>query len=107
MQKASIGGSRYFLLIKDDYLHFRFVYCTKQKSEVIEKVRIFVIVAQSIGHRVSVVRSDNGTEFINAELRKFLEQNGIRYQKSVPYTPEQNGSAERDMRSITTTKTIS
>lgn len=47
MQEMSIGGSRYFLLFKDDFSHFRFVYCIKQKSEVIEKFRIFVKFAHS------------------------------------------------------------
>lgn len=34
MAENSIGGSRYFLLFKDDYSHFRFVYFLRNKSEV-------------------------------------------------------------------------
>lgn len=34
MQQDSIGGSRYFLLFKDDFSHFRVVYFMKEKSEV-------------------------------------------------------------------------
>jgi len=34
METDSIGGSKYFLLIKDDYSHYRIVYFIKHKSEV-------------------------------------------------------------------------
>lgn len=36
MEKDSIGGSRYFLLLKDDYSHYHHVYFLKAKSEVYE-----------------------------------------------------------------------
>lgn len=36
MEEASHGGSRYFLLLKDDFSHYRHVYFLKQKSEVCE-----------------------------------------------------------------------
>lgn len=101
MQEMSIGGSRYYLLFKDDFSHFRFIYCIKQKSEVVEKLRVFVKLAQKQnGHNISIIRSDNGTEFVNAEVKKFLENNGIRHQRTVPYTPEQNGAAERENRTV-------
>lgn len=40
MQTSSIVGSKYFLLIKDRFSHFRFVYFLKQKSEIAAKVKI-------------------------------------------------------------------
>lgn len=33
-------------------------------------------------------------------MNEFLEANGIRHRRSVKYTPEQNGSAEREMRTV-------
>ena len=50
---------------------------------------------KQIGNAVKAVRSDRGTEFLNAELQNFLVENGIRQQTSAPYTPQQNGYAER------------
>lgn len=101
MQVESIGGSRYFLILKDDFSHFRFVFFMKYKSEVYEKVKLFLKLAQnSYGHNVQVFRSDNGTEFINDKMKKLFETEGIRHQKTVPYNPQQNGSAEREMRTI-------
>lgn len=74
MQTSSIGGSRYFLLLKDDFSHFRFVYFLGQKSEVAANVKNAVMrMQQEGGHKVQIFRSDNGTEFVNAELKKFFE----------------------------------
>ena len=41
------------------------------------------------------IRSDNGTEFKNYTLDEFLSDEGIKHQYSAPYTPQQNGVAER------------
>ena len=52
------------------------------------------------GNAVKAVRSDRGTEFLNAELQNLLMENGIQQQTSAPYTPQQNGNAERYNRTI-------
>ena len=101
MHETSIGGSRYFLLLKDDYSHFRVVYFLKQKSEVAGNVKNFVRQMQNMqGHNVRIFRSDNGGESVNNELKGFFDEMGIHYQRAVAYTPEQNGCAEREMRTI-------
>ncbi|XP_073262876.1 uncharacterized protein [Populus alba] len=41
-----------------------------------------------------VLRSDNGGEFINQELKQYLINYGIVHQTSCPYTSQQNGVAE-------------
>ncbi|KAJ9553033.1 hypothetical protein OSB04_017078 [Centaurea solstitialis] len=50
--------------------------------------------------KVKVIRSDNGTEFKNADLNSFCEEKGIERQYSTPRTPEQNGVAERRNRTL-------
>lgn len=45
-------------------------------------------------------RSDNGTEFINSKFKNICKNRGIIHETTVPYTPEQNGRAEREMRTI-------
>ena len=101
MQEPSIGGSRYFLLLKDEYSHFRFIFFLHQKSEVYQKIKTFVNLCEnSYGHKVKTLRTDNGTEFLNVDVKQYLESKGIRHQRTVPYTPEQNGCVEREMRTI-------
>lgn len=45
--------------------------------------------------RVKVVRIDNEGEFVNHEFVKCLANLGIVYHRTCPYTPQQNGVAER------------
>ncbi|KAI5323859.1 hypothetical protein L3X38_032932 [Prunus dulcis] len=45
--------------------------------------------------RIQVLRSDNDGEFLNHDLNQFLQDHGIIHQRSCPYTPQQNGVAER------------
>ncbi|XP_070144855.1 uncharacterized protein [Drosophila kikkawai] len=44
--------------------------------------------------------SDNGTEFLNKESDEFLRQCGISRRLSAPHTPQQNGVAERQNRTL-------
>lgn len=101
MEVTSIGGSKYFLILEDDFTRMAFVYFVKAKDEVFECFRSFKHeVENQKGKRIKVLRTDNGGEFCSREFEKFLKENGIIHQKTNPYTPEQNGSAERLNRTI-------
>lgn len=98
---ASLGGSKYFLMLKDDFSGYRHVYFVKSKSEVKGKIcNFFKLVENQTGNKIASVRSDNGLEFLNQELTSVTEQMGIRHEKSCVYTPKQNGRAEREMRTL-------
>lgn len=47
------------------------------------------------------MRSDNGTEYTNGKIQKFLLKYGIQRQTLVPYTPQKNVVSERTIRIIT------
>ncbi|KAM1821220.1 hypothetical protein ACFX14_023411 [Malus domestica] len=49
---------------------------------------------------ITVLRSDNGGEYINRELSEFRCDQGILHETTCPYTPQQNGVAERKNRHI-------
>ena len=44
--------------------------------------------------------SDNGPQFVSADLAKFLERHGIQHIRSAPYHPATNGLAERFIQSM-------
>ena len=46
------------------------------------------------------MRTDNGGEFCKKEFEKFCKKCGIARQKTTPYTPQQNGVAERMKRTL-------
>lgn len=101
IQVKSISGSRYFLLLKDDFSHFRSVYFLKRKEEVIHCIEGFLKTAEKqCPGGIKILMTDNGLEFINKEVKKLTHQNGVRHQRTVIYTPEQNGSAERENRTV-------
>ena len=50
--------------------------------------------------QVKVLRTDNGTEYVNKEFSNFLSTNGILHQTTCLDTPPQNGVAERKNRHI-------
>ena len=75
-----------------------FVY---DKSEVQEKVKIFVRRAQKeFSLPIKKIRSDNGTEFKNTQVDEFIDDQGIKHEFSTPYTPQQNGVVERKNRTL-------
>ena len=49
---------------------------------------------------MKILRSDNGGEYTSRAFKQYLSKKGIRHQKTVPYTPMQNGVAERINRTI-------
>lgn len=101
MENLSIGGCKYFILFKDDFTNYRHVYFLEEKSDVYSVIDNFIKTVKRDTHlKIKCMRSDNGTEYINKEVQNLLLDNGIQHQKTVPYTPEQNGRAERDMRTV-------
>jgi hypothetical protein len=49
---------------------------------------------------VECIRTDGGTEYGSNEFEAWLRKKGIRHQTSVRHTPQQNGLAERDNRTL-------
>ena len=73
----------------------------KHKSEVLQCFRNFCsLVGNQYDARVKVLRTDNGTEYVNNEFGNFLSAHGILHQTTCPDTPPQNGVAERKNRHI-------
>ena len=70
-------------------------------STVADKYKEFVAKASNkFQRKPKILRSDNGGEYTGSKLINYLKQEGIRLQTSVPYSPSQNGVAERKNRSI-------
>ena len=84
----------------DDYSGFSLVKPLVHKSDVKGALQaMFVLLETQLGSQVKSVRSDRGGEFVNRELGSWFESRGIEHQRTAPYTPQQNGKAERLNRS--------
>ena len=61
----------------------------REKSEVQGIFKKFARRAQNeFDAKIKRVRSDNGTEFKNTNIEEFLDEEGIKHEFSVPYTPQ-------------------
>ena len=50
--------------------------------------------------KVKILRTDNGMEFCSKQFKNYCKSEGIVRHYTVPYTPQQNGVAERMNRTI-------
>jgi transposase InsO family protein len=102
----SIGGSKYCLVIVDDFSRFTWVFFLQEKSQTQGTLKGFLRRAQNeFGLIIKKIRSDNGTEFKNSQIEGFLEDEGIKHEFSSPYTPQQNGVVERKNRTLLDART--
>ncbi|GKA67864.1 retrovirus-related pol polyprotein from transposon TNT 1-94 [Tanacetum coccineum] len=79
VKPQTISHNKYNLVIVDEY---------SRKIENLNEVR------------VKELRSDNEIEFRNHKLEEFCDEKGISQNFSSPYTPKQNGVAERRNRTL-------
>jgi len=92
-------GYKYALICVDDFSNLTLVYFLKQKSDTVHAFKKFLSNMTPFG-KVKKVRSDQGGEFISNEFSSVLTENLIYHEKSAPYSPHQNGTAERHWRTL-------
>ena len=100
MYEVLNGVMRYFLCFKDDFTKYRSVYFLKEKPEVAEKLEQFLSETKTTGHIVREILTNGGKEFVNKETSRITNKYGINHRITMPYTPQQNGSAERENRTL-------
>ena len=97
----TIHGHLYFMVIVDDWSRYVWACLLKTKGEAVSAVRSWLnMVDTKYRKKVEEIRSDNGGEFLNNELKGELLARGISHQRTVPFTPQQNGVAERANRTL-------
>ena len=98
---TAITGERFFVTIVDEATHYVIALAVKTKDAISSAVRDLLIFWQrQLNRSVKCIRTDRGTEFLNSTLKGFCTQEGIKFETSAAYTPQQNGVAERMNRTI-------
>ncbi|CAI7746915.1 unnamed protein product [Closterium sp. NIES-53] len=96
---AAKDSSLYFLLLKDRHTRFVWVMPIARKSDVLREFKKWlVLVERQTKMSVLMLCSDKGGEFLGKEFTDFVDGKGIVHDLTCPYTPQQNGMAEREMR---------
>jgi transposase InsO family protein len=97
----SIDGNKYGLIIINDCSRFTWVFFLQDKSETQEVLKKFLRMSQNeFDAKVKKIRSGNNTEFKNTQVEDFLDEKDIKHEFLTPYTPQQNGVAERKNRTL-------
>ncbi|KAJ0454407.1 putative RNA-directed DNA polymerase [Helianthus annuus] len=101
---TSYEGFKYFLTVVDDFSRTVWCYLLTNKTEVFDNLCSFYeLVLTQFEKKIKVIRSDNGTEFVNNQMNMFCKNRGILHQTSCAYTPQQNGVVERKHRHLLNT----
>jgi hypothetical protein len=98
---ASLGGAKYVATFLDEFSKVSVVKTVQTKAEVPGVVEeVLQSLENQSGERLKAVRSDRGSEYLNRHVDAFLKRKGVEHQTSAPYTPQQNGAAERLNRTL-------
>ena len=91
-----IGKNRlkYVINFIDEYSVCTFCYHLKQKSDAVKATEKFIAEVAPYG-KIKFIRTDNGGEYISEDFNSLLIQNKITHNYTCPYSPHQNGTAER------------
>ena len=90
---------RYFISFLDDYTSYAWVVCLRTKSSAIGALKQYIaLVNNQFDTSIKEWMSDAGGEYKSEVFLNTLKDQGVRVLQSAPYTPQQNGRAERFMR---------
>ena len=101
MEVYSLGGNKYFVTFIDDASRKTWVYLLHTKSQVFRYFHKFhAMVEREKGNHLKKIRTDNGGEYISKGFKEYCSKYGIRHEKTIPSTPQDNGVAERMNKTI-------
>ena len=95
-KQPTLNGAHYFFTIVNDKTRATWTYLVHSKDQIPELLATFF--AYNDNHfkgKPQFVRLDNGTEVVNRNCAALFKENDIIHQRSMAYTPQQNGVVER------------
>ncbi|KAJ0880618.1 putative RNA-directed DNA polymerase [Helianthus annuus] len=101
---VSRSGYRYFITFIDDFSHFTWIYPLSHRPQAIDSFRHFKPFVENLfSYTIKNLQCDGAPELVRGHMAKYLSDAGIAYRIACPYTPQQNGVAERKNRHLSET----
>ncbi|KAJ9523839.1 hypothetical protein QJQ45_020023 [Haematococcus lacustris] len=101
MHARARDGSLYVATFLDEHTKLSVCVPISSKAQVPDVVKTVIEQLENqSGFRCKAIRTDNGTEYVNSRMKEYCSSKGIVHQHSAPYSPQQNGAAERLNRTI-------
>lgn len=101
MPIESLGRKKYFVTFIDVFSKYTEVKFLRNKNDVADNAINYIEKLKTqLGRKPKVFRSDRGGEYMCEKFQSYLRHEGIRFQCTVGYAPEQNGIAERMNRTL-------
>ncbi|WZZ65969.1 hypothetical protein YC2023_077339 [Brassica napus] len=98
---VSRENHKYFVTFIDEKSKYTWVTLIPSKDRVLDAFKNFQThICNHFNAKMKILRSDNGGEYTSHAFKQYLAQHGITHQTSCPYTPQQNGVAERKNRHL-------
>jgi transposase InsO family protein len=96
------GEKRYFMTLIDDSTRYCYVYLLKSKYEALNFIKIYKAKAENqLDRKIKHLRSDHGGEYFSNKFDSFCAERGIIHERTLPYSPQSNGVAERKNLTLT------
>ena len=101
MQVSTITGEKYFITFIDEKSGRIAVTLLQRKDQALEAFQAYQSRAEKeAGRKIEALRTDGGGEYARQHFQRYLKSSGIVHRVSPPYTPSQNGLAERANRTL-------
>ena len=88
---ASLAGALYYITFVDDFSRAAWILFLQEKSAAKEAIHNFVnLIERQFDTKIKYFFTDNGTEYVNSDVRHFFLDKGIVHNTIPAYTHEYN-----------------
>ena len=97
----SIGGWLYYISFMDNAKRLGTVLFMKTKSDAFQRIKEYIgVIEAKHGQAPRYMHFDNAPDLVGSEIRSWVANKGIVIEMTMPYSPAQNGIAERFNRAL-------
>lgn len=97
----SLQHNTYFISFTDAGSHYSMIYFMKSRAAALDRFKRFErLVETQLQRRIKMLNVDNAKEYTEGDFKAYTDSRGILCRTTAPYSPAQNGRAERLNRTL-------